>query len=82
MASRCHGFSRRRISIDWRKQPVSVSVLSARIIQRLSEETAQGEDSHPLWFVQPSANCRNLGVASTLAESSFQRLTGGALIAI
>ncbi len=40
------------------------------------------EDSHPGWFVQPPANCRNLGVASAIAESSFQLLTSGALIAI
>ena len=44
--------------------------------------TAEVEDSHPRWFVQPSANCRNLGVASAIAESSFQLLTSGALIAI
>jgi hypothetical protein len=82
MASRCDGFSRPHISIDWRKQPVSVSVLSARITRLLSQETAQVEDCHPRWFVQPSANCRNLGVASAIAESSFQLLTSGALIAI
>ena len=82
MASRCDGFSRPHISIDWRKQPVSVSVLSGRITRLLSQETAQVEDSHPRWFVQPSANCRNLGVASAMADSSFQLLTIGALIAI
>jgi hypothetical protein len=32
-------------------------------------------------FVQPSANCRNLGVASAIVEPSFQLLTIGALIA-
>ncbi len=63
MASRCDGFSRPH-AIDWRKQPVSASVLSARITRLLSQETAQVEDSHPRWFVQPSANCRNLAVAS------------------
>jgi hypothetical protein len=41
MASRCDGFSRPHISIDWRKQAVSVSVLSARITLLLSQETAQ-----------------------------------------
>jgi len=82
MASRCDGFSRPHISIDWRKQPVRVSLLSARITRLLSQETAQVEDSHPRWFVQPSANCRNLAVASEIAESSFQLLTSGASIAI
>jgi hypothetical protein len=38
MASLCDGFSRPHISIDWRKQPVNVSVLSARITRLLSEE--------------------------------------------
>jgi hypothetical protein len=38
--------------------------------------------SHSRWFVQPSANCRNLSVASARAESSFQPLTSGTLIAI
>ena len=38
--------------------------------------------SHPRWVVQPSANCRNLSVASAIAESSFQLQTSGALIAI
>jgi hypothetical protein len=82
MASGCDGVSRPHKSIDWRKQPVSVSVLSARITRLLSQETAQGEDSHPRRFGQPSANCRNLGVASAIVESSFQLLTIGALIAI
>jgi len=40
------------------------------------------KDSDPRLFVQASANCRNLGVASAIAESSFQLLTIGALIAI
>jgi hypothetical protein len=70
--------SRPHLSIE----PVSVSVLSARITRLLTQETAQVEDSHPRWFVQPSANCRSLGVASATAESSFQLLTSGALIAI
>ncbi len=82
MASCCDGFSRPHKSIDWRKQPVSVPVLSARITRLLSQETAQVEDSHPRRFGQPSANCRNLGDASAIAESSFQLLTSGALIAI
>jgi hypothetical protein len=82
MASRCDGFGRPHISIDWRKQSASGSVLRARITRLLSQETAQVEDSHPRRFVQPSANCRNLGVASAIAESSFQLLTIGALIAI
>jgi hypothetical protein len=77
-----NGFSRPHVSIDWRKQPASGSVLRARITRLLRQETAQVEDSHPRWFVQPSANCRNLGVASAIAESSFQLLTIGALIAI
>src|ERR1700751_1148041 len=64
MASRCDGFSRPLVSIDCRKQPVSTSVLSARITRLLSQETAQVEDYHPRWFVQPSANCRNLAVPS------------------
>jgi len=82
MASRCDGFSRPHISIDWLKQPASASVLRARITRLLSQETAQVEDAHPRWFAQPSANCRNLGVASAIPEPSFQRLTSGALIAI
>src|SRR6266478_4463153 len=77
-----NGFSRPHVSIDWRKQSASASVLRARITRLLSQETAQVEDSHPRWFVQPFANCRNLGVASAIAESSFQPLTSGALIAI
>src|SRR5882724_250420 len=77
-----NGFSRRHVSIDWRKQSASASVLRARITRLLYQETAQVEDSHPRRFVQPSANCRNLGVASAIAEPSFQRLTIGALIAI
>jgi hypothetical protein len=32
MASRCDGFSRPHISIDWRKKPVSVSVLRVALI--------------------------------------------------
>jgi len=82
MASRCDGFSRPHASIDWREQSASASVLSARITRLLGQESAQVEDSHPRWFVQPSANCRNLGVASAIAKSSFQLLTIGALIAI
>src|SRR6267142_3778439 len=77
-----NGFSRPYVSIDWRKQSASASVLRARITRLLSQETAQVEDSHPRRFVQLSANCRNLGVASVIAESSFQLLTSGALIAI
>jgi hypothetical protein len=61
--------------------PSAWSALRTRITRFLSQETAQVEDSHPRWFVQPSANCRNLGVASALAASSFQLLTSGALIA-
>jgi hypothetical protein len=40
------------------------------------------KDSHPRWFVQPSANCRNFGVALAIAYLPFQLLTIGALIAI
>src|ERR1700747_1421708 len=61
MASRYDGFSRPHLSMDW-GEPVSASVLSARLTRLLSQE-AQVEDSHPRWFVQPSANCRNLAVA-------------------
>jgi hypothetical protein len=71
------GFSRPHVSIDWRKQSASASVLRA-----IRQETAQVEDCHLRWFVQPSANCRNLAVASAIAESSFQLLTSGASIAI
>jgi hypothetical protein len=53
-----------------------------RVAKHQLQETAQVEDSHPRWFVQPSANCRNLGVASAMAELSFQQLTIGASIAI
>jgi hypothetical protein len=60
----------------------SASVLLARITRLLSQETAQVEDFRPRWFVQPSANCRNFGVASAIAEPSFQLFTIGALIAI
>jgi hypothetical protein len=76
-----NGFSRPHVSIDWRKQSGSASVLRSKIARLLSQETAQVEDSHPRRFVRPSANCRNLGVASAIAESSFQLLTIGALIA-
>jgi hypothetical protein len=74
-------FSRPHVSIDWREQSASASVLRARTTRLLGQETAQVEDSHPRWFVQPTANCRNLGVASAIAESSFQLLMSGALIA-
>ena len=77
-----NGFSRPHVFVDWRKQSASGSILRARITRLLSQETAQVEDSDPRWFVQPSANCRNLGVASAIVESSFQLLTIGALIAI
>jgi hypothetical protein len=49
--------------------PPSAPVLRARITRLLSQEAAQVEDSHPRWFVQPSANCRNLGVASAVAHT-------------
>jgi hypothetical protein len=45
-------------------EAVRASVLRARITRLLDQETAQVEESHPRGFVQPSANCRNLGVAS------------------
>jgi|SRR5882672_1949968 len=77
-----NGFRRPQVSIDCRKQSASAPVLRARITRLLSQETAQVEDSHPRRFVQPSANCRNLGVGSAMAEPCFQLLTSGALIAI
>jgi hypothetical protein len=77
-----NGFSRPHVFIDWRKQSASASVLRARITRLLGKEITQVEDSHPRWFVQPSANCRNLGVASAIVEQSFQLLTIGASIAI
>src|SRR5882724_4301665 len=77
-----NGLSRPHISVDWRKQSASASFLRARFTRLLSQETTQVEDSHPRWFVQTSANCRNLDVASAIVESSFQLLTIGALIAI
>jgi len=46
-ASRGNGFSRPHVSIDWRQQSVSVSVLSARITRVLSQGAAQVDDSQP-----------------------------------
>jgi len=61
---------------------MSMAVLSARIPPGLNQETARVEDAHARWFVQPYANCRNLGVASAIAGPYFQLLTSGAVIAI
>src|ERR1700751_1993367 len=64
--------------------PISASSPSAHrpcIQESPGAQTAQVRGPDPRRFVQPSANCRNLGVASALAESSFQLLTIGASIA-
>jgi anti-anti-sigma regulatory factor len=66
---------------DRRKQPATASSALRKPLG-LSQGTAQLEDSHPLYFVQPAANCRNLGVPSAIEGSSFQLLTIGASIAI
>src|SRR5260370_34895404 len=76
-----NGISRPHVSIDWRKQSASASVLRARITRLLSQETPSREFSSSS-VCSTVANCRNLGVASAIEGSSFQLLTIGALIAI
>jgi hypothetical protein len=77
-----NGFSRPHVPIDWRKQSASASVLHGKSLGSQTKKPPKSRILIPRWFVQPSANCRNLGVASAIAESSFQLLTSGALIAI
>jgi hypothetical protein len=64
------------------KQPVTASVLSARITRLPSQETVQVEDSHPRCLFNRPPIVEISALLRAIAEASFQPLTSGALIAI
>jgi MFS superfamily sulfate permease-like transporter len=80
--SRDNGFRRPHESIDWRKQSVSVSVLSARITRLLSEETAQVDDSHPRCLCNGPPIVEIPALLRQWRSRLFNYLRLGALIAI